>query len=311
MPIPVYFVLTPGVLLLDFAGASEALRIAAKWGAPFDLHFVGLEPEVVSSLALPLGGLAPLPDTLPEGAWVCVPGVSGSSDWAVLPPAIEHLAAWLHATVDPARHRLVTICSGALLAARAGLLAGRACTTHHTLIDRLRALEPKANVMENRVFVVDGPVLSSAGITAGIDLALHWIAQAAGAPLALQVAREMVVYFRRAPNDAELSPWLAYRNHLHPAVHRVQDLIAAEPDRPWSVAELADHVHVSARHLSRLFREQAGVTVHDYHSMLKLALARQWQAAGLSREKAALAAGFSSARQMRRHEVAALNHAHA
>ena len=112
-------------------------------------------------------------------------------------------------------HRLVTICSGALLAARAGLLGRRRCTTHHELLPPLRALAPQAQVIDNRVFVVDGPLASSAGITAGIDLALHLIAEECGEALAASVAEDMVVYLRRSPRDPELSPFLMHRRHLH------------------------------------------------------------------------------------------------
>ena len=93
-------------------------------------------------------------------------------------------------------HRLVTICSGTLLAARAGLLGRRRCTTHHELLDALRALAPNAKMIDNRVIVVDGPVASSAGITAGNDVAPHLPAEECGEALAASVAEDMVVYLR-------------------------------------------------------------------------------------------------------------------
>ncbi|WP_406850053.1 GlxA family transcriptional regulator, partial [Chromobacterium phragmitis] len=215
-------------------------------------------------------------------------------------PEARRIVRWLAGQRGGAGLRWVGICSGSLLLAEAGLFDGRACTSHHTLLGRLRELAPAARVQENRVFVSDGPCHSSAGITAGIDLALHLIAELADPAVAREVARHMVVYFRRSPQDPELSPWLAWRNHLHPALHKAQDLICADPVRDWPLDELAGKVHVSARHLSRLFRDQAGISAHDYHRALRLALADQWRSAGLSKEKAALSAGFSSARQMSR-----------
>ena len=113
-------------------------------------------------------------------------------------------------------HRLVAICSGTLLAARAGLLGHRSCTTHHELLDVLRTAAPSARVIDNRVFVVDGPIASSAGITAGIDLALHLIAEECGEALAATVAEDMVVYLRRSPSDPELSPFLMHRRPSTP-----------------------------------------------------------------------------------------------
>ena len=131
----------------------------------------------------------------------------------------------------------MTICSGTLLAARAGLLGSRRCTTHHELLPKLRALAPQAKVIDNRVFVVDGPLASSAGITAGIDIALHLIAEECGDGLAATVAEDMVVYLRRSDRDPEQSPFRMHRAHLHTTVHRVQDAIIDEPERTgtWRV----------------------------------------------------------------------------
>jgi len=300
----VWFVLPPRFMLLDFAGPAEAMRIAAEFGADFQLHYAACDIQTSCSLGLPLGGLQPLPAQLPDDSLIIIPGADCSAEAYALPEA-GRITAWLSRSFDPQRHLLATVCSAALLAGMAGLLAHRQCTTHHSLITRLQHCDSSARVLENRVFVQDGPVWTSAGITAGIDLALQLIGQLASPAIAREVAREMVVYFRRSGQDVQLSPWLAHRNHLHPAVHKVQDLIAASPQQDWSLSVLAGQVHVSVRHLSRLFREHAGVSVHDYHLALRAALARQWRAAGLSKEKAALAAGFSSARQWQRVQAVA------
>jgi len=295
----IWFILPPRFMLLDFAGPAEAFRIATECGADFRLHYAACERQTVCSLGMPLGGLQPLPQQLPDGSLIIIPGADCSAEAYALPQA-RQVVRWLSSCFDPQRLLLATICSAALLAADAGLLGGRNCTSHHSLLARLQQLDCSARVQENRVFVQDGPVWTSAGITAGIDLALSLISQLATPSIAREVAREMVVYFRRSGQDAQLSPWLAHRNHLHPAVHKAQDLIATDPQLNWSLAGLADRVHVSPRHLSRLFREHAGVSVHDYHLGLRAALAQQWHANGLAREKAALAAGFSSARQWQR-----------
>ncbi|WP_159878261.1 GlxA family transcriptional regulator [Aquitalea denitrificans] len=300
----VWFVLPPRFMLLDFAGPAEAMRIATEFGADFQLHYAACDVQTSCSLGLPLGGLQPLPVQLPDDSLIIIPGADCSAEAYALPEA-RRIVGWLNSCFDPQRHVLATICSAALLAGMAGLLAHRQCTTHHSLITRLQDSDNSASVLENRVFVQDGAVWTSAGITAGIDLALQLISQLASPAITREVAREMVVYFRRSGQDVQLSPWLAHRNHLHPAVHKVQDLIAASPEQDWSLSALAGQVHVSVRHLSRLFREHAGVSVHDYHLALRAARASQWRTAGLSKEKAALAAGFSSARQWQRVQAAA------
>lgn len=152
-------------------------------------------------------------------------------------------------------------------------------------------------MVDNRVFVVDGPLASSAGITAGIDLALHLIAQDCGESLAAAVAEDMVVYLRRSQRDPELSPFLVHRRHLHRAVHRVQDAISAEPERDWNMAALG---HVTERHLLRLFTDHAGVSPLHYLQAIRLERARQSLEHGTSVTHAAEAAGFRSGLHLRR-----------
>jgi transcriptional regulator GlxA family with amidase domain len=309
--IDVLFVIAPNSLLLDIAGPAEAFRLAnlhrARRGlAPcFNLRFVGQVPKVVTSVGVPIADLEPLPQTLRTTTWVVTVGQPSARVTEVTPPILA-AAHWLGRTLREALsapnspHRLITICSGTLLAARAGLLDHRQCTTHHELLGVLRALAPNARVVDNRVFVVDGPVASSAGITAGIDLALHLIADEHGEALAASVAEDMVVYLRRSPRDPELSPFLAHRRHLHAAVHRVQDAITAEPERDWDMASMAAVGHVTARHLLRLFLQHTGVSPLHYLQAIRLERARQSIEHGASVTRAAEVAGFRSGLHLRR-----------
>jgi transcriptional regulator GlxA family with amidase domain len=298
MPRRVFMVVTPNVLLLDLAGPAEAFRLAERAGAPLRLHLAGPVPEVATSLGLPLGGLEPLPDALQPEDVVMVAGCSDSARHYGRPEAAR-VVSWLRRL--PEGVRVASVCSGAFLLARAGCLDGRACTTHHTLVERLRREAPRAKVEQDRIFVEDGPVSSSAGITAGIDLALHIIERVAGPETAQGVAREMVVFMRRSGQDPQLSPWLSNRNHVHPAVHRVQDEIARDPARSRPRSELAKLGHVSERHLARLFREHAGVTLGEYQRRLQVAHAQRLLGdSRMTVERAAELAGFGSARDMRR-----------
>lgn len=128
-----------------------------------------------------------------------------------------------------------------------------------------------------------------------------------GPEAALAVAREMVVWFRRSGDDPQISPWLRYRNHLHPAVHRAQDALTADPQRAWQLADIAERAHVSPRHLTRLFQQHLGISVRDYLEQLRLVIAEQWLLQGRGAEQAALAAGFSSPRQLHRARTRTLN----
>jgi len=299
MTIPVWFLMLPGVMTLDVTGPAETLKLAKD---AFSLHYIGPDDTVLTSTDMVISRIKPLPDSLPEGGLLVIPGMHDSNTGFNTSQAIT-ARNWLM-RLQPAIHarkiNLVCVCSGSLLAARAGLMQGVQCTTHHEVITRLKAAEPAAIVRENRIFVEDRGIWTSAGITAGIDLSLHLINRLCGAQTALQVAREMVVYFRRSGDDPQLSPWLRWRNHLHPAIHRAQDLLTQQPEQTWSLESLAAQVHVSARHLTRLFQQHVGISVRDYHEQLRLVIAQQHLQQGKSYEQSALAAGFSSARQLRR-----------
>ncbi|WP_336795644.1 GlxA family transcriptional regulator [Erwinia aphidicola] len=299
MTIPVWFITLPGVMALDLTGPAETLKLARD---AFSLRYIGPDESVLMSTDMLVSRIEPLPESLPDGSLLVLPGVSDSKVWFDTPQAMA-VRNWLM-RMQPAIHArkitLVCVCSGALLAAKAGLMKGVSCTTHHEVIARLKAAEPAALVKENRIFVEDRGIWTSAGITAGIDLCLHLIGHLCGSQVALDVAREMVVYFRRSGEDPQLSPWLRHRNHIHPAIHRVQDLLTLQPEQEWPLEEIAARVHVSSRHLTRLFRQHLGISVRDYHEQLRLTIARQRLHSGENSERAALSAGFSSSRQLRR-----------
>jgi len=305
--IDVLFVLLPGSLILDWAGPAEALRMANQHllaqGLParFNLRFIGPRAEVVSSVGALLAGVEPLPAHASLlNSWVVVVGQPGAAIDVQTPPA-QDLLHWLRALrLHVGRLELITVCAGSIIAAHAGLLAGRRATTHHQHLEELARVEPRCDVQANRVFVEDGAVFSSAGVTTGVDLFLHRISAVCGAPVAAQVAQSMVVALRRGPNDPEFSPFLAYRNHLHPALHRVQDALSQGPQGDWTVPRMAEVAHTSARHLTRLFIEHADIAPLQYLRRIRLAVAQAALQSGCNVSQAAATAGFSSDTQLRR-----------
>ena len=266
--IDILFVIVPHALVLDIAGPAEAFRLANQHregrGLPprFRLRFAGPVPSPATSVGLVLADLAPLPARLTAPTWVIVVGQPTVHTKQVT-PAIIAAASWLRQRLaeplrDPATpHRVVTICSGTLLAARAG-------------------------------------------ITAGIDIALHLIAEECGEALAASVAEDMVVYLRRSPRDPELSPFHMHRRHLHATVHRVQDAIVTRPERDWDMAALAAVGNTTERHLLLLFVEHACVSPLNYLRSIRLERARQSLEYGASVSRAARVAGFRSDLQLRR-----------
>jgi len=306
--IPVLVIVPPRALLLDIAGPIEVLRRTGieQRGVRFDVRYVGPARTVTSSIGLALSDIAPLPDAIAEDAVVIVPGNADNVAFADDRPDEDvardegAIVSWLSRHVRPS-HTLISICSGALLAARAGLLDGYECTTHFTCCAKLAEIAPRARVLENRLYVVDGNRCSSAGVTAGTDLMLHLVSQVLSPAIALSVARHLVIYLRRSGTDPQLSPWLEGRNHIHPAVHRAQDAIAADPSRAWSLAALARIANTSPRHLSRLFNEYASMSVPEYINRLRVSLARELLGqTRLDMERVAERSGFASARQLRR-----------
>jgi len=313
--IDIHFVVLPGTLLLDLAGPAEAFRLAnqqrALRGQPaaYRLLYAGPRPDATTSVGLSLNALLPLPAALSAGSRVLLLGQPTGAESPLqqpLPRSWSDTRRWLARVVAPALAdtacgvQLMTVCAGALLAADAGLLAHRRCTTHHEMLADLQRLAPTATVLANRLFVIDGPVASSAGITAGIDLALHLVAQDCGEALAAAVAQVMVVYLRRGPDDPQLSPLLAGRQHLHPAVHRVQDAVCAQPASNWSLQSMAALAHVTPRHLARLFSAHVGVSPRSYVAAVRVALAEQSMRSGQGRKQALAAAGVQGDRQWRR-----------
>ncbi len=316
--IEILFLVMPDTLLLDLAGPAEAFRVAnqqlAARGRPaaFALRYIGAQPEASTSIGLQLAHLEPLPQTLAPGAWVVLLGRPGLKETLPMMQRDGWFGArhWLARVVAPALaretpagatpHRLLTVCVGTLLAADAGLLGRRQVTTHHEHLDTLAALAPQAQVCANRVFVVDGPVWSSAGITAGIDLALHCIGDVCGDAIAAAVAQTMVVFQRRGAGDPQRSPLLDGRNHLHPAVHRVQNAVCERPGDDWDVPALAAVAHVTPRHLARLFKDNAGISPREYVEHIRSGLAEQAIARGLPVAQAVEIAGFGTDRQWRR-----------
>lgn len=297
--------LRENTLALDLIGPAEVLRyanrLAEKDGRPalFELRYISAETRIETSIGLRLAGFSALPKRVPAHAMLMLIGCSGKDD-DFSSRAAQASVAWLRQHVKPS-HRLLCICTGALLAGYAGLLDGRKCTTHHSHYEDLRRLAPRAQVLENRIFVEDGAVYTSAGVTAGIDLALHVVAQIAGYPFAAAIARTMVIYMRRTGSDPQFSPWLAFRNHLHPAVHRVQDAIIGDPSKDWSMVQLAQIACSSERHLTRLFQEHTGTGVVDFMQRIRVGLARELlMQSGLDIERVAEKAGFNSSRQLRR-----------
>ncbi|GAA3440853.1 transcriptional regulator [Planomonospora venezuelensis] len=289
----------PDVNLLDLAGPVQAFDAAAHLGAPYRVEYVAETPEAVSAQGLRLAGLGPLGAVGP-GDLVLVPGhrlyEPRPGELLVSTTVVE----WLRAACR-AGARIASVCSGAAALGEAGLLDGRRCTTHWSLIDAMRERYPAARVQEAVLYVHDGPVSTSAGIATGLDLALSLVERDHGPALTAAVARQLVVYLRRSATDGQISAFLQHRAHLNEAVHRVQDHLAQHLDTPHTLAELAAVAHLSPRGLSRAFTATVGITPLEYRQRLRLEFAATLLAeTGLTVEAVSARCGFRDARHFRR-----------
>src|SRR5712672_3617075 len=166
------------------------------------------------------------------------------------------VVAFIRQSMNTAR-RIATSCTGAFALAEAGVLNGRRATTHWQFARELAARYPKLAVDADRIFVVDGPIWTSAGVTATIDLALAMVEKDLGAEIARAVARKMVVYHRRAGGQSQFSTLL----ELEPKSDRIQSALAYAKrnlDKPLNVRQLAEAAHLSPRQFSRAFRAETG-----------------------------------------------------
>ena len=295
----IIFVLLPGVNLLDLGGPAQVFDVARRFGADYDLLFCAATPQVLSIQGLPLGPLAPFPTPYPNDL-VVIPGPR-LDDPVPGQPWIEPAAvAWLRAAHAAGAH-LASVCTGLAALGEAGLLDGRRCTTHWGSVAALQARYPKALLQDAVLYTHDGSITTSAGIASGIDMALSFVEREHGPQLTAQVARYLVIYLRRDGVQTQASVYLAYRSHLHPGVHRVQDLLSqhvAERARLEALAELAN---MSPRGLTRAFKQHTGLTPLAYQHELRLELAAQLMAdPHLTLEAIAGKCGFDDPRHFRR-----------
>ncbi|WP_329131798.1 AraC family transcriptional regulator [Streptomyces sp. NBC_01476] len=293
----VVFLLVPQLHLLDLAGPAQVFSTAADQGLGYRLRYVAEQEDVPTAQGLPLRAATSWPE-LGAADLIIVPGWRSPTlrDTGVLGAGtLERLRAH-HA----AGGTVASVCAGADALGRAGLLDGRRCTTHHDVQDELAHRYPRATVVRDVLYVVDGRVVTSAGIASGIDLALHLLAVRHGPGAAARVARQMVVYARRNGDAQQTGVMLRHRAHLSDAVHRAQDLIDARFDDALPLAALAAATGLSERTLTRRFTAATGLTPLRYQQELRLERAQHLIAQGTPAESAARAVGFQDARMLRR-----------
>lgn len=214
--------------------------------------------------------------------------------------ADEHLVRHVARLASGAR-RVTSVCSGAFVLARAGLLDGRRATTHWQVCELLARLHPEVQVEPDPIFVRDGNVWTSAGVTAGMDLALALVEDDLGRDVALAIARRLVLFLRRPANQSQFSAALSAQLGERDGIREAQRFVAEHPEADCSVAALARVAHMSERNFARCFVADVGTTPARYVEQVRLETARRLlEDTDRGVERVAADAGFGTAETMRR-----------
>lgn len=284
--------------IFDLAGPLQVLHEANQLGAGYELIFAGLDRSVESQQGVTLAKLSALP-RIGRGDLAVVPG-SGTFREARQAAKHSKLSAWLCKAHD-AGATVASVCVGAFVLGRAGLLDGRACTTHWKRTEELARRFPRARVLGDRLFVLDDRVLTSAGIASGVDMTLALVEAHHGAKMAAAIARAMVLHVRRTGAQSQLNPLLEYRDHLEAGIHAVQDRIISEPAERHALDDLARTAGMSRRHLTRVFRAATGISITEYHNAIRLEHARALLGdRTITIDTIAQRCGFADGRHLRR-----------
>ncbi|WP_079472868.1 GlxA family transcriptional regulator [Chitinophaga ginsengisegetis] len=300
MPRKIAFIIPPLVELLDLAGPTQVFWEAIQQGIDVDIKFYAIDQQATSAVGLPLGKIRSYRKAvLHENDFLFIPGFYFEGLKGRPGIAINFLS-WL-SDCAARKVNICSVCNAAFILGSAGLLDNRECTTHWRSTDLLQSMFPTARVLANVLFVKSGNIYTSAGISSGIDMALSILEEWQGPLFANQVARGLVIYYRRGGKHSQQNIYLDYRNHINPKIHELQDYVITHLDQSVTIETLSDLFNSSTRNLTRIFKEATGITINEYITRLRV------EKAGLLRNnpeytitKIASECGFKSARQLQR-----------
>jgi transcriptional regulator GlxA family with amidase domain len=293
----VVIVAFPGVQSLDVTGPLEVFHGAGRIAeGAYAVAVATLDgAPVASTSGLTLGGGLALADVGPIDTLI-VAGGDGTRP-GVADPA---LAAWLRRRAPGAR-RVASVCTGAFLLAEAGLLDRCRATTHWSAGATLARAYPAIDVDPEPIYTRDGNVWTSAGVTAGMDLALAMVEEDLGREVALTVARWLVLFLRRPGGQSQFSAQLSAQMADRDAMRELQQWIVDHPEAALTIEAMAERVAMSPRHFARRFRAEVGTTPARYVERVRLEAARRrLEETGEPIDRIAPACGFGTTETMRR-----------
>jgi transcriptional regulator GlxA family with amidase domain len=290
----VVIVVYPGAQTLDISGPLEVFdtvnRLMAEQASAYRLQCVSPDfPSVATSAGLvvqtdPLDAAEGAIDTL------IVPGGPGLKETLT----DTSFVTWIRHAAARSR-RVASVCGGAFLLAEAGLLDGRRATTHWAFGEQMARRYPEVTVDPEPIYVRDGPYITSAGVSTGIDMALALVEDDLGAACALEVAKYLVLYFKRPGGQTQFSMVLDTQLTDQEPIRSLQDWIQENLHRTLPVSELAERANMSPRHFARVFAQAVGMTPGQYVRRLRVARARQLlEATDLSVRQISSRCGFTA-----------------
>ncbi|ARX85250.1 MULTISPECIES: GlxA family transcriptional regulator [Streptomyces] len=297
--VDVVVVVGDGVVLLDVAGPVQVLH-----GTGYRVRLASPRGRsVVTDTGIPLGVELAVEDVPETVDTVLVPGYPTVSGHGHPPELIAHVRR-----IGAGARRTASACTGAYLLAEAGLLDGRRATTHWAECDTLARLFPRVRVEPDSIYVRDGPVITSAGVTAGIDLALALVEEDHGPEVARTTAKNLVVFLQRPGGQSQFSVRSAVTPPRSPGLRRVLDAVVADPGGNHTLAAMAERLAVSERHVTRLFRREVGGTPGQYVERVRLEAAQAMlESCDAGVNTIARACGFGTDETMRRVFLRVLN----
>ncbi|MBF7993796.1 GlxA family transcriptional regulator [Rahnella laticis] len=300
MPKHIIILAVPGVQLLDVSGPLDVFAEAnqQRGREVYKLSVMAVaDPIVVSSsgarLLADLTLDAPLPDALDT---FLVAGAPVLDSFIPDEKLHENICRWSHHA-----QRFGSVCSGAMLLAAAGLLNGRRVTTHWNVAARLHQEYPQVNVEADAIFIADAELRTAAGVTSGLDLALNMVEEDLGRETALDVAAQLVMFFKRPGGQLQFSRHGQASLSGRSALQDVQRWVLNSLDQPHNVQSLATHMGISARHITRLFNQELNQSPAEWLEQQRVFHARQLLETGeLAVKQIAAECGFSSVDILRR-----------
>ena len=303
-PRRVAMVAYPDVQILDVTGPLEVFARTARWLVDQGRR---RQPTYVVELLAERPGIVRSSSGLELFVRRSFTAIRGSIDTLLLAGGIgarrapsAQLVGWLR-RIAPRVRRLASICTGAFVLAEAGLLDGRRATTHWGACREFAQQYPRVRVETDPIFVRDGAIYTSAGVTAGMDLALALVEEDHGREVALAVARELVMFLKRPGGQSQYSAQLTAQTADRVPLRELQVWIGEHPDADLSVSALARRAVMSERHFARVFTREVGMTPARFVELTRVEAARRrLEESSLNIDAVAVQSGFGSAETMRR-----------